>query len=130
MSYAQKISLWILLISAASQVTAREILAVPGELGYPEHVVINEILASNSRSNYDGDFGEYSDWVELYNPTSQNVDLEGWSLSDDGADPGKWRIPAGTVIPAGGYLLFWADGKDLRPGQKAGPSSPNLRKSR
>jgi hypothetical protein len=57
--------------------------------------------------------------VELYNPTGSEKNLEGWYLSDDPADPGKWRIPSGTLIPAGGYLLFWADGKDLRPGQKA-----------
>ncbi len=85
----------------------------------PGHVVINEVLASNSRSNYDGDFGSYSDWIELYNPTGNAVDLEGWYLSDDPADPEKWQIPGNTVIPSNGYLLFWADDRDLRPGQLA-----------
>jgi hypothetical protein len=84
-----------------------------------QHVVINEVLASNSRSNYDGDFGSYSDWIELYNPTGNAVDLEGWYLSDDPADPEKWQIPGSTVIPANGYVLFWADDGDLRPGQLA-----------
>ncbi len=83
----------------------------------PGHVVINEVLASNSHTNYDVDFGAYSDWIELYNPTGSEVDMEGWYLSDDPTDPGKWRIPGNTVIPANAYLLFWADNKDLRPGQ-------------
>ncbi|MFO7672008.1 MAG: CotH kinase family protein, partial [Bacteroidales bacterium] len=85
----------------------------------PGHVVINEVLASNSRSIYDGDFGTYSDWIELYNPTGKAVDLEGWYLSDDPADPGKWQIPGSAMIPADGYILFWADNRDLRPGELA-----------
>lgn len=85
----------------------------------PGHVVINEVLASNSRSDYDEDFGEYSDWVELFNPTASDVDLGGWYISDDKADPGKWQIPGNTIIPASGYLRFWADDRDLRPGEKA-----------
>jgi len=108
----------ILILAMMCRVTVPEVLAKPVVQGYPGHVVINEVLASNSRSNYDRDFGEYSDWVELYNPTGSGKKLEGWYLSDDPADPGKWRIPTGTLIPAGGYLLFWADGKDLKPGQK------------
>ncbi len=86
---------------------------------YSGNVVINEVLASNSRSNYDSDFGACSDWVELYNSANSDIDLEGWFLSDDPADPDKWQIPGNTLIPAGGYLLFWADDRNLVPGQTA-----------
>jgi len=37
------------------------------------------------------------------------VDLGGYLLSDSIATPDKFVIPAGTVIPAHGYLLVWAD---------------------
>jgi hypothetical protein len=31
-------------------------------------------------------------------------------LTDDPANPTRWRIPAGTTVAAGGYVLIWADG--------------------
>ena len=37
------------------------------------------------------------------------MDLGGMYLTDDLNEPTKWRIPDGVVIPAGGYLLLWAD---------------------
>jgi len=84
-----------------------------------DHVVINEVMSSNTRWNYDSDFGAFSDWIELHNPTGSAVDLGGWYLTDDPGNPGKWEIPESTVIPAGGYLLFWADDRDVVPGQTA-----------
>ncbi len=44
------------------------------------------------------------DWIELYNAGAAPIDLGGWSLSDQPSNPGKWAIPAGTVIASGGYL--------------------------
>ena len=46
------------------------------------------------------------DWVELFNPTAVSADISGWFLSDDGAAPKKFRIPDGTVLPAGGRRLY------------------------
>jgi hypothetical protein len=45
------------------------------------------------------------EWVELYNRSAAAVDLTGWSL----ADGIEYVFPAGTVIPAGGYLVVAAD---------------------
>ncbi|MDT8432185.1 MAG: lamin tail domain-containing protein, partial [Bacteroidales bacterium] len=84
-----------------------------------EHVVISEVMSSNTKWNYDSDFGAFSDWIELHNPTGSAVDLGGWFLSDDPGNPDKWEIPGNTLLPAGGYLLFWADDRDLVPGQTA-----------
>jgi len=79
------------------------------EAGYtPPPLLINEFLAANSAVNHD-EYGEYDDWVELVNPGDAAVSLAGLSLSDDLAEPRKWAFPAGTVIPAGGYLLIWCD---------------------
>ncbi|MHC4717404.1 MAG: lamin tail domain-containing protein, partial [Planctomycetota bacterium] len=63
-----------------------------------EAVVINEVLA-----NSDGGAG---DWVELHNLTDQPVDVGGWWLSDLPYIPARWRIPDGTEIGAGGYVVF------------------------
>jgi hypothetical protein len=46
------------------------------------------------------------DTIELYNPTGADVDLAGWFLTDDVREPKKYRIPAGTIIAAGGYLTL------------------------
>lgn len=46
------------------------------------------------------------DWIELFNPNASPVDIGGWLLSDDAAAPRKFRIPDGTTIPAGGYVVF------------------------
>ena len=54
------------------------------------------------------------DWIELHNPTAQVADLGGYYLSDDLADLRAWQFPAGTLIPAGGYLIVFASGLDLR----------------
>jgi hypothetical protein len=79
-------------------------------------LVINEILASNRDGLKDED-GEASDWIEIYNPGSAAVSLEGWSLTDDG-DPGKWVFPAVSLAP-NAYLVVFASGKDRRtPGAR------------
>jgi hypothetical protein len=99
---------------------APKALALEGGGGdFPDHVVINEVLGSNTRLNHDRDFGAFSDWIELYNPTGSSMDLSGWHISDNPDNPDKWRMPHGTVISPGGYLLLWADGKDLVPGETA-----------
>jgi hypothetical protein len=46
------------------------------------------------------------DSVELYNPTTNSVNLGGWFLTDDFFSPKKFRLPADTVIPPQGYLVF------------------------
>lgn len=71
-------------------------------------VVINEVMASNTNTLADPQ-GEFDDWIELHNITGQEVDLTGRYLSDEPNNPRKWPFPAGTRIPAEGYLLVWAD---------------------
>ncbi|UKN03382.1 CotH kinase family protein [Paracrocinitomix mangrovi] len=71
-------------------------------------VVINEIMPSNNITASD-EFGEFDDWVELYNNGSSTVDLSGYFLSDDPLDILKWQIPLGTSIGAGEYLIIWCD---------------------
>ncbi len=71
--------------------------------------VISEFMASNVATLADED-GDFSDWVELHNPDDAAVDLTGWHLTDNAAQPLKWTLPAVT-LPAGGHLLVFASGK-------------------
>lgn len=81
-------------------------------------VVINELMASNSTTAADQD-GEFDDWIELYNNSSSEKDLSGWFMSDDATKLQKWQIPAGTKIPAKGYLIIWADENGKQAGLHA-----------
>ena len=55
-----------------------------------------------------------NDAIELYNPTAGTVDLGGWWLSDDFNTPKKFRIPNGTMVSAGGFVVFTE--ADFNPG--------------
>ena len=80
----------------------------PGTAGAaPIGVVINEVLSRSDDPNGP------SDAVELHNTTGSSIDIGGWYLSDaDGFDDMgnnrllKYEIPAGTSIPAGGYVVY------------------------
>ena len=80
-------------------------------------VRINEFMALNQTTITDED-GTYSDWIELYNPTSSTVNLSGWSLTDDQLIPDKWIFPSIT-LEADSYLLIFASGNDRKdPGEE------------
>lgn len=64
-------------------------------------VVINELLANPA--------GGGPDWVELYNTTSQAIDLGGWFLSDDADKPTKYEIAKGTALAPHAYLVLAED---------------------
>ncbi|MBN2610936.1 MAG: CotH kinase family protein [Bacteroidales bacterium] len=72
---------------------------------------INEFLASNTFTNEDPDYHESGDWIELYNKGKTAVNLMGYYITDNFANPGKWKITTDTLIPAGGFVVIWADGK-------------------
>ena len=73
-------------------------------------VVLNEIMAKNTAVLADEDH-DYPDWIELYNPTTAAVNLEGWQLSNSAKNGSRWTFPA-TNIAARGYLVVFASGKN------------------
>ncbi len=76
-------------------------------------IVINEVLAMNSNSGLDPDFKQFSDWIELYNNSNNDIDISGYYLSDDPKNPKKWQIPSNTTLQMGSYLTIWADKEDI-----------------
>ncbi|MBN8565932.1 MAG: CotH kinase family protein [Flavobacteriales bacterium] len=77
---------------------------------YAQNVVINEIITSNTTVITDDD-GSYEDWVELYNPGTEAVNLEGYGLSDLPSNPYQWVFPAYWIEP-GEHLLIWCSDKN------------------
>jgi hypothetical protein len=81
----------------------------PGVLGLApiNSIIVNEVLTHTDPPLVDA--------VELYNPTTSAVNIGGWYLSDGGTPDGiadgtarykKFRIPNGTIIQPGAYLVF------------------------
>jgi hypothetical protein len=86
-------------------------------------LVINEFMASNnSDSGIRDEWGDYDDWIEIYNYGHDPVDIGGLYIIDDISKPlnERWMIPTTnptvTTIPAGDFLVIWADGEALTEG--------------
>lgn len=71
---------------------------------------ISEFMAANNSGLRDAD-GDFSDWIEIYNPDRAPASLSGWYLSDEAADLTKWRFPD-VMIPGQGFVIVFASGKD------------------
>jgi uncharacterized repeat protein (TIGR01451 family) len=79
-------------------------------------LVISEFMANNETTIADED-GAFSDWIEIYNPGLDDVDLTDWCLTDSATTLSKWRFPAVT-LGSRQFMLVWASSKNRRvPGQ-------------
>lgn len=65
----------------------------------PYKILINEVLPNPKEKSDAGEF------IELYNPGTESVDLSGWEIHDASAT-GKYVFPSGQSIPALGYLVI------------------------
>ena len=61
-------------------------------------VLVNEVLANSEAPVVDA--------IELWNTNATPADISHWWISDDFFTPQKYRVPANTIIPAGGYRVF------------------------
>jgi len=85
---------------------------------FSQTIKINEFMASNSITIAD-EYGEYNDWIELYNYGTDTVNIAGYYITDTVGNNTKHQIPAGyalTKIPPGGFLVLWADNDTLQDG--------------
>ena len=73
--------------------------------------IVSEFMAINTSTLQDQD-GDFSEWLELGNRGEDPIDLGGHYLTNDAADLDRWRIPNGTVLDPGEYLVVFASGKN------------------
>lgn len=78
-----------------------------------EGVLINEIMSSNASAIADED-GDFSDWIELVNPTNEPIDLTCYRITDEESVPDKWVFPH-FAIGAGKHLVIFASDKNRKP---------------
>jgi phosphatidylserine/phosphatidylglycerophosphate/cardiolipin synthase-like enzyme len=67
-----------------------------------DHVVISELVFKVSGAD------EAGEWIELYNPTAEAIDVSGWRLGDAVHQEDYERcyaFPAGTILPPGETLV-------------------------
>jgi hypothetical protein len=93
------------------------VLTFPAALAAAPPLIISEFMALNRNGLRDED-GDRSDWIELHNPSPNPVSLADVALTDEPADPLRWKLPPGT-LPPGGFLVIFASGKNRTP-----PSGP------
>ncbi|MDO4564559.1 MAG: lamin tail domain-containing protein [Clostridia bacterium] len=79
------------------------------DLGEPASaaLVINEVVTSNGESLLDPDYGS-PDWIELYNNSDRDIDLESLILTDNAQNPDKTCLLPKVTIAARGYLIIYA----------------------
>ena len=94
---------------------AEELNEEPVEEPYTTAVVLSELQASNKATLPDAD-GDFSDWIELCNPSSAPEDIGGCWLSDDADVLCKWQLPALT-LDSEEHLLVFCSGKDRTEGE-------------
>ena len=86
-------------------------LATPGTTNLTDYepplLFINEFLASNDSVNQD-EIGDFDDWVEIFNPGPEPVQMGGLFLTDDLSNSTQWVFPEVELAP-GGFLLVWCD---------------------
>lgn len=69
---------------------------------------INEVMSDNVTALAD-DTGVFSDWIEIYNPGDEAVNLDHYALTDDETIAAKWLFPAVFIPPQGHLLVFASD---------------------
>ena len=80
-------------------------------------VGISEFMATNQNTVQDAD-GDSSPWIEIYNPTADDVNLNGWALTDDPNNLMQWRFPNVTIPDAAdangsdNFMVVFASGKN------------------
>lgn len=101
--------------------TGYKIYGTPGYSNIPPRIselYLNE-LSGAEQMDYPDNFGEYEDWIELYNGSAHEINFGGLYLTDDLEDLTMSRVmqnsPDSTSIAAHGYQVLFAD-KELDQG--------------
>lgn len=74
-------------------------------------LMLTEAMASN-KSTVADDYGEYSDWIELYNDGKSEISLKNYLITDSPDNKTKGILPD-IKLGAGEYIVIWASGRNV-----------------
>jgi hypothetical protein len=77
----------------------------------PVELVINEIMQNPAATS-----DNKGEWFELYNPGDSGVDIDGWTIRDNGVDLHVIDNEGPLVVPAGGFAVLGCNGKTVQNG--------------
>lgn len=107
----RKLGLFLVLLFLFSGITNLKSQIVTSSVA----IVLNEYSATNFSGVIDN-FGNQSDWVELYNAHTSSVSLNGYWLSNDRTNLKKWPFPSTFTMAIGAYRAVWLSGKNVNVG--------------
>ena len=77
----------------------------------PGDIIINEIMQNPSAvADADGE------WFEIKNVTTGDIDINGWTIKDDGSDNHVINNGGPLIVPAGGYLVLCRNADSIANG--------------
>ncbi len=103
-----KISFQVKATDNLNKIRTRPCTALEVFIPLVNELVINEFMADNDGLIMDQN-GDYNDWIEIYNNSTDTIDLSGFFLTDNGSDPDQWQMPQVDINPHDFYLV-WASG--------------------
>ncbi len=74
--------------------------APPLEIKYKNHQLINEIMANPAGKDTE------NEWIELFNSTSELIDLSDWYLDDAEGNSSPHKLESGTMIGPGARIII------------------------
>ena len=75
-------------------------------------LVINELMASNAGQVMSPAIN-FDSWIEVYNPSDEEINLGGMYLSNDAENLKKWLMPSYVgKVPAKGFQVIWLGSHD------------------
>jgi flagellar hook assembly protein FlgD len=77
----------------------------------PGGIVINEIMQNPASAS-----DNKGEWFELYNSGTSDIDIDGWTIRDNGTDSHVIDNGGPLVIAAGGYLVLGLNAKTNQNG--------------
>jgi hypothetical protein len=89
-----------------------EVVASQGLVGAGGRIegVLEDPSESDWTCDVDNPTCRYDDFIELYNSSTESIDLSGLWLSNSRFKPEAWPFPPGSRIEGGEFLIVWLDG--------------------
>ena len=71
-------------------------------------IVVTEFMADS-----DAVSDTVGEWLEIYNATTSAIDLNGWTIKDDGSN--TYTFPVSVVVPAQSYFVLHSNNCQVLP---------------